>query len=160
MRWWSVPKITASTTIDAGAGEVFAYAADHRHATTVVPGLAKFEPEGEETTGLGARFAAVFELGPSTFDATLEVTTFDPDRSIGWTTTSTPTQSLLWTFAEAEGRTSVEFELGVELPGGIAGNILGMTIEPLLKSRAKEAAAMLKREVESAGRASGDGADQ
>jgi ligand-binding SRPBCC domain-containing protein len=150
----AVPKITASTTVDAPAAEVFAYAADYRHATTVVPGLASFEPSSEETEGLGARFSAVFELGPSKYDAILEVTTFDPDRSIGWTTTSSPTQSLLWTFAEADGGTSVEFELGVELPGGITGNILAMTIEPLLKSRAKDAAAMLKREVEASGRAS------
>jgi ligand-binding SRPBCC domain-containing protein len=158
VRSLAVPKITASTTIDAPAGEVFAYAADYRHATTVVPGLAKFEPAGDETEGLGARFAAVFELGPSKYDATLEVTTFDPDHSIGWSTTSSPSQSLLWTFSERAGGTAVDFELGVELPGGITGNILAMTIEPLLKSRAKDAAANLKREVESSGRASGTGA--
>jgi ribosome-associated toxin RatA of RatAB toxin-antitoxin module len=151
-----VPKISASTSIEASPAAVFAYAADFRHATSIVPGLSRFEPTGEVTTGLGASFAAVMALGPSKYEATLAITVYDPDRSIGWATTTSPTQSLLWTFEPDGERTSVEFELGVELPGGITGNLLAMTIEPLLRSRAKEAAAALKSQVEAV--AAGDGA--
>jgi carbon monoxide dehydrogenase subunit G len=148
-----VPTITAATTIDATPAEVFAYAADYRHAAEIVPGLSKFEPVGEETGGLGATYSAVIELGPKRYDATLAVTTYEPDRSIGWRTTTTPAQSMLWTFDGSGAGTSVSFELSVELPGGIAGTLLGVTLDPVLKGRARDAAANLKRGVEAARRA-------
>lgn len=143
-----VPRITATTTIAAPQAEVFAYAADYRHATAIVPGLRRFEPTSDTTTGLGAEFAATIELGPAKYDATLAVTVYEPDRTIGWATTSSPAQSLLWTFADDGGRTAVEFELGVELPGGISGSLLSMTLEPILRARARESADALKQQVE------------
>jgi hypothetical protein len=143
-----VPTIQASTSIDASRAKVFAYAADYRNATKLVPGLTRFDPTGDKTDGLGASFAAVFEIGPKRFEATLAVTTFEPDRQIGWTSTSGAGQSLLWTFEQEGVKTAVTFDLGFELPNGLAGNILSLTVDPILRSRARETAAALRSQVE------------
>jgi uncharacterized membrane protein len=143
-----VPTITASTTIGAPAKRVFEYAADYRHASLIVPGLTSFTPVDENTSGLGATFAAVIELGPSRYDTKLAITKYEPDQVIAWETTTSPAQSLLWTF-EADGDTTkVVFDLGVEFPGGISGNLLALTLEPVLRGRARDAVANLKRGVE------------
>jgi ribosome-associated toxin RatA of RatAB toxin-antitoxin module len=148
VRRWGVPTITASTTVAARVEDVFAYAADYRHASSIVPGLTAFTPLGDETSGLGATFAAAIEIGPNRFDTKLAITTFEPDRAIAWRTTTSPTQSLVWRFEKEDDGTGVVFELGVEFPGGLAGNLLGITLEPVLRGRARDAVANLKREVE------------
>lgn len=148
VRRLGVPTITASTTVDAPAKRVFAYAADYRHAGLIVPGLTSFTPVDDHTSGLGATFAVVVEFGPSRYDTRLEITRYEPDKVIAWETTTTPAQSLLWTFEEEGAATKVVFDLGVEFPGGISGNLLALTLEPVLRGRARDAVANLKRGVE------------
>jgi|HubBroStandDraft_1064217.scaffolds.fasta_scaffold288706_2 ribosome-associated toxin RatA of RatAB toxin-antitoxin module len=142
-----VPKISADTRVGAPPEVVFDYAADYRHATLLVPGLTRFEPTGHETSGLGASFDAAIEIGPKRYETKLAVNVFDPVRAIGWSGLPEG-PSLLWTFTPDGDVTTVEFELGFDLPGGVAGTLLGFTIEPIIRSTARSTAAALKRQVE------------
>lgn len=151
-----MPKIHASTSVGATPAYVFGYVADFRHATSLVSGLSRFEPVDENTSGEGARFAATFDVGPKSYDATLEVSIFEPERRIGWTSVTGAGQSLVFSFQPAAGGTAVDFELGFDLPSGITGNILGLTVEPLLRARARETADTLKTLVEDSARQSSE----
>ena len=146
-----VPKISASTRVEAPAGEVFDYAADYRHATLLVPGLTRFEPIGETTSGLGAAFDAAIQIGPKRYETKLAVNVFEPVHAIGWSGLPEG-PSLLWTFTPDDDITAVEFELGFDLPGGMAGTLLGFTIEPIVRSTARDTATALKRQVEAKAR--------
>ena len=142
-----VQRISAGTQVEAPAAVVFGYAADYRHAPMLVPGLTRFEPIGEETSGLGAAFDAAIEIGPKRYETRLAVNVFEPVHAIGWSGLPEG-PSLLWTFTESGKSTSVEFELGFELPGGVTGALLGLTIDPIIRSTARSTAAALKQQVE------------
>jgi ribosome-associated toxin RatA of RatAB toxin-antitoxin module len=142
-----VRKISAATQVVAPPAVVFAYAADYRHATLLVPGLSRFDPVGETTSGPGAEFDAAIEIGPKRYETKLAVDVFEPDRAIGWSGLPEG-PSLLWTFTPHGDATDVEFELGFDLPGGVAGTLLGLTIDPIIRSTARQTAAALKRQVE------------
>lgn len=146
----SVPTIHASTKVAAPVAEVFGYVADYRNATTLVQGLRTFEPSGRKTHGKGARFKAVIEIASKRYESILAITIYEPDQSIGWAPASGAGHSLVWRF-EPDGdgsTTSVDFELGYEPPRGVAGAVLGFTIDSMLRSKARGTAAALKREFE------------
>lgn len=145
--------IQASTVVEAPPGKVFAYAVDPENATKLVEGLAEWRVLDDRHEGMGARFAAVFKFGPATYEATLEITQWEPDRLITWASRSGANQSLSWRFdpdeTQAGAWTSVHFELGFEAPDGVARALFSLTVEPMLRTRASETAAALKRQVES-----------
>jgi uncharacterized membrane protein len=149
----TVTSIRASTVVEAPPGRVFRYAVDPGNVTKLVEGLREWRVLDGRHEGLGARFAAVFKFGPATYEATLEITEFEADRLITWASTSGANQSLSWRFerdgATAGARTAVEFELGFEPPDGVARALFSLTVEPMLRTRADETVAALKRQVES-----------
>jgi uncharacterized membrane protein len=148
-----VTSIHASTVVEAPASKVFAYAIDPENATTLVEGLTEWRVLDDRLAGMGARFAAVFKFGPATYDATLEITQWEPDRLVTWASASGANQSLSWRFdpgeAHAGAWTDVQFELGFEPPDGLARTLFSLTVEPILRTRAVETVATLKRRVES-----------
>jgi uncharacterized membrane protein len=143
-----VPIIHASTHIGVPVSEAFAYAADYRNATSLVQGLKKFEPVGRKTQGKGARFAAVIEIASKRYESVLAVTIYEPDKAIGWEPETGGGHSLVWRFEPDGDSTSVDFELGYKPPGGVAGALLGFTIDSMLRSKARGTAAALKRALE------------
>lgn len=128
--------------------EAFAFAADYRNATTLVSGLRSFEPLGKKTKGKGARFSAVIEIAAKRYKAVLAVTIYEPDKAIGWAPESGSGHSLVWRFEPDGSATAVDFELGYEPPGGVAGALVAFSLESLLRSKARSTAAALKHELE------------
>ena len=139
--------ITASTRVSAPPRDVFDYASDRDNAMTLVEGLTRFEPL-DGRAGAGARYAAEFRFGPATFDVTLVVAEWDAGRSLAWRSESGMRQSLSWQFRPDGSGTLVEFAIDFEPPGGMAGAMFSVTVEPTLRARARSAVATLKREVE------------
>jgi hypothetical protein len=113
--------------------------------------LSKLEPIGKRTSGKGAKFDAVFEIGHKRYDLELAVTIYERNAAIGWGQASGGGHSLVWRFEPngvSPGSTTVTFELGYETKG--MRGLLSFTIDPILRSRARETAAALKRQVERA----------
>jgi hypothetical protein len=168
-------EITHTTEIEASPGSVFSYLADEANATTYVPGLISWSPVTPGASGLGASYRAKISTGKLTYSATLHVSAWEQDRVIEWTIGGEEElaegaardkpglrQRLRWTLAQAtpgepvpqscgegnEERTEAVLVVEVELPRGIAGSLLGVTVIPLVRSKAGEALAGVKREVE------------
>lgn len=144
--------IQASTVVAAPPSKVFAYAVDPDNATKLVEGLAEWRVLDDRRDGVGARFAAVFKFGPASYDATLEITQWEPGRGIAWASMSGANQSLSWRFdpqrTQGGAGTAVQFELGFEPPDGLARALFSLTVEPMLQTRASATVAALKRQVE------------
>ncbi len=139
--------ISTSTRVAAPPRKVFDYVGDRANAMTLVEGLTKFEAL-DRRKGKGARIAAEFKFGPATFEATLVVTEWALGKRISWESESGLSQSLSWSFEKDGDGTLVEFAVGFEPPGGVAGAMFSVTVEPTLRARAKTTLATLKREVE------------
>jgi uncharacterized membrane protein len=135
----------ASAVIDAPPSDVFAYVDDWRNVQGFTQDLTVWEPVGDVTQGIGARFHAAMRTGPMTQESTLEITRWEKDAAIGWEPLSGLKQSGLYTFVAAEGGTQVTLQIDLQLPGGIAGRLLGKTVEPALRANVAKTLENLKQ---------------
>ncbi|MHB8341596.1 MAG: SRPBCC family protein, partial [Mycobacteriales bacterium] len=119
-------RIHVEEVVAAKVEVVFDYVDDHRNTVDYVAGLAKWQPVGTLTHGLGAVFEAAMSVGPTTWGSTLEITQWEPNRLIGWVPRKGFQQKGTWTFAPEGDATRVTFDVEYTLPGGIAGRIAGV----------------------------------
>ena len=124
----------ATAVINAPLSDVFGYVDDWRNVQGFTQDLTGWEPVGDVTHGLGAKFHAAMRTGPMTQESTLEITRWEKDAAIGWEPRGGLKQAGGYTFVDVEGGTQVTLQIDLELPGGIAGKLLGKTIEPALRS--------------------------
>lgn len=146
-----MPTARATTVIDAPVDVVFAYVDDWRHAPVYTQDLVKWEPAGEQTKGLGSVFHAAMKMGPITQESTLEIVLYQPDAELGWEPRAGFSQRGAYTFTPVGDGTEVSFEIQFDLPGGMAGRLLGKTIEPILKQNVSQTLKNLKRELQGSG---------
>ena len=142
-------KASGEQVVQASAAEVFAVVDDWTRTTDYMRGLKRWEPAGEQTHGVGARFAVAMDAGPKTLDSTVEIVERDEDRRIAWVPVDGVRQSGAWTFepiddARCRARLDTEFELG----GGLAGRALAKAAEPVIRRHVGQSVEGLKRLVE------------
>jgi uncharacterized membrane protein len=140
--------ITVKETIDAPVAKVFAYVDDYRNTTKYMKDMNKWEPAGDKTHGKGSRFALEMKVGPLTIDGEVEVDTWEENRKIAWKTKKGFRQDGSWSFSEKNGGTEAAFTVEYDLPGGIAGKMMGKAIEPALKSTLQGSVKQLKAQTE------------
>ena len=139
----------ASTTIDRPLSAVFAYVDDWSNAAAFTQDLLSWEPLSEQTKGVGSRFKARMKVGPTTQETSLEITRWEQDAAIGWEPRGGLNQQGLYLFADHDGATEVTLTVELTLPGGIAGRLLGKTIEPFARLNVAATMSNLKRVLES-----------
>ncbi|GAC1324699.1 MAG: SRPBCC family protein [Mycobacteriales bacterium] len=143
-----MPRATASTLVAAPRATVFAYVNEWSNTTEFTHDLVTWRPVTEEKAGLGARFEAAMKMGPTTQSSTLEITRWEPGTAIGWEPRAGFSQRGLYVFADADGGTQVALTIDFELPGGLAGRLLGKTIEPVARVNVAKTVANIKRILE------------
>lgn len=121
-----MPELTGDVHVDASPEEVFDVVDDWQNTTKYLRGLVRWEPEDpEKVQGLGARFAAAIKAGPITLDGKMEVTEHVRPERIAFTSIEGPKLDGLWLFEPAGGGTRVTLTNTFELPGGMAGRVVG-----------------------------------
>ncbi|UYP18740.1 SRPBCC family protein [Rhodococcus sp. Z13] len=121
-----------SAVADIPVDRAFTYIDDYRHVPDWMFGVTRFDPVGEQLSGLGARYDTTMRVGPKNLDARVEVVEWEHNRTIvleaiaGFCTASS------WTFTDLGDATRLDVDFGYRLPGGIAGRTLGMLIEPIV----------------------------
>lgn len=128
----------------------FGWVDDYRNATRFMFGLASFEPvPGHPDQGLGAAFEGLFRTGPIKISSTIEVKEWQQDSVIrfesvkGFRTWST------WRFqAEDAEHTRITVDFSYEVPGGIAGKVLGKALEPIVNPAVKHSDHELRKHIE------------
>ncbi|MDQ6650050.1 MAG: SRPBCC family protein [Actinomycetota bacterium] len=143
-----MPTASAGVVVDAPRQAVFAYVNEWSHATEYTHDLVKWLPLTEQKAGLGARFDAAMKMGPTTQQSTLEITRWEQDAAIGWEPRDGFSQRGLYEFADGAGGTAVTLTIEFDLPGGLAGRLLGKTIEPVARQNVAKTVEKLKRAVE------------
>jgi uncharacterized membrane protein len=142
-------RVRSEVEIDAPVSAVFAYIDDYTTATRWVAGMKDWRPVGDKVQGLGATFAAKIGVGPTTLDATLEITRWEQDRLIAWEPRKGVKQAGSYTLEDlGDGRTRFTLDIDLELPGGIVGRTLGKGMEPLIRNQIAQSGQLLKEQVE------------
>jgi uncharacterized membrane protein len=127
----------------------FEYLDDYRNATDWMFGLARFEPAGEQTQGLGAVFDATFQVKPVKLHSTIEVTQWEANTVIAFESVKGFRNWSTWRFvADGADRTRIQVVFSYEMPGGLAGRAMGKALEPIVAMTVRHSDEALRREIE------------
>lgn len=132
----------------ASADTAFAFVNDYRNLPKFWYGIESFTPVTEQTDGVGAKFDGKMKLGPASLTSRIEVIGWEEGRLIA--TKSIKGFEIVSTFRflpKGPDLSTVDATIDYSVPGGIAGKMLGKTIEPFVKIAVKHTTDSLIREI-------------
>jgi uncharacterized membrane protein len=120
--------------------DVFAWVSDHRNVPSVLEGVDRWEPLGDPSVGVGARFDVSMRALGLPLENVLVIDRWEEPRAIGWRSESgLIAQSGGWRFAPRAGGTEVVLTIGYEPPGGAIGGLLAGSVDGVVRSRLQRA---------------------
>ena len=143
-------KASAATTISAPIETVWAVVADPERALSFMSGVTRWEIEGDEPAGLGARYRMLLRVGSAEIGGLIEIVEWDPPKELAWTSITGVDQRGRWRLRSvAGGRTSAEIRLAAGVPGsGVSGWIAERIAQPIVGSHLRNTVERLTRLVE------------
>jgi uncharacterized membrane protein len=143
-------RATAAATIAAPIETVWGVVSDPERALSFMSGVTRWEIEGVERVGLGARYRMLLRVGSAEVGGLIEIVEWDPPRELAWTSITGVDQRGRWRLRSVSGgRTRVEIRLAAGVAGsGIPGWIAERIAQPIVSSHLRNTVAQLTRLVE------------
>jgi uncharacterized membrane protein len=143
-------RATAATTISAPIETVWGVVSDPERALSFMAGVTRWEIDGQEPTGLGARYRMLLRVGSAEVGGLIEVVEWDPPKELAWTSITGVDQRGRWRLRPiAPGRTQAEIRLAAGVPGsGVSGWIAERFAQPIVSSHLRNTVTQLTRLVE------------
>lgn len=116
-------RIDHSVTVDAPRSRVWDYVTDPENYTDFMEGLTRWEVEGEQARGLGARYRVLIRVGSADVGGLIEIVEWSPEGDMAWSSVTGVDQRGRWRLREqTDGRTRVSFRFAYGVAGsGISG---------------------------------------
>jgi uncharacterized membrane protein len=113
-------------------------------------GVTRWEVEGEQRTGLGARYRVLFRIGAAEVGGLIEVVEWEEGRELAWTSVTGIDQRGRWRLRDQPpGRTSVELRMAYGVAGaGLSGWLAERVAAPTVSGHLGRSVRALKRLVE------------
>jgi uncharacterized membrane protein len=113
-------------------------------------GVTRWEVDGQQRTGLGARYRMLLRVGSAEVGGLIEVVEFAPDRDLAWTSITGVDQHGRWRLRPLpDGGTRVELRLQYGVAGGGIWSWLAEQLAaPTVRGHARRTLTQLKRTVE------------
>src|ERR1700757_941806 len=145
-------RTTAETLIAAPIETVWTVVSDPKRALSYMSGITRWEVEGEEPTGLGARYRMLLRVGSAEVGGLIEIVEWDPPRDLAWTSVTGIDQRGRWRLRPAPGgRTRGEIRVahgGAGGGGGLSGWLAERIAASPVPSHLRSTASQLTRLVE------------
>jgi uncharacterized membrane protein len=143
-------RVSANIQVAAPADRVWAVVSDPERALSYMSGVTRWEVEGEQRTGLGARYRVLFRVGAAEVGGLIEVVEWDEGRELAWTSVMGVDQRGRWRVRELSGgRSRVELRLAYGVAGaGLFGWMAERVAAPSLSANLRRSVRALKRLVE------------
>ncbi len=143
-------RLNESIVISAPPRLVWDQVTDPRNALHYMSGVTRWEVEGEQATGLGARYRMLIKVGAAEIGGLIEVVEFSEPTDMAWSSVTGIDQRGRWRLREErDGRTRAELRFAYGVAGG---GFLGMIAErlaaPQLSGHLRRTLQQLKRQVE------------
>jgi uncharacterized membrane protein len=136
--------------IDAPPEKVFDFVDDWRNATIYLRRLVGWEPvDPDKAHEAGAVYRVALQAGPTRLNGKLEVTDYERPTKISIRSLEGPRVVGGWTFAPDGDGTNVSLSAEFDLPGGIAGRLVGSFVGRNGQRDLDESLRELKRRIES-----------
>ena len=116
-------RLNESIVISAPRELVWDYIADPANYLHFMSGVTRWEVEGEQRTGLGARYRMLIRVGSAEVGGLIEIVECADARDMAWHSVTGVDQRGRWRLRDADGgRTRVEFRFAYGVAGaGIPG---------------------------------------
>lgn len=143
-------RTAAHTTIAAPIETVWDFVSDPSRALHFMSGVTRWEVDGDQATGLGARYRMLLRVGSAEVGGLIEIVEFEAPRELAWTSVTGIDQRGRFRLRPARGgHTRAEIRLaygvaGAGIPGWVAERIAG----PLVTRHLRTTVSQLRRIVE------------
>jgi uncharacterized membrane protein len=142
-------KATAATTISAPIETVWDVVSDPGRALSFMSGVTRWEIEGDQDAGLGARYRMLLRVGSAEVGGLIEIVEWDPPKELAWTSITGVDQRGRWRLRSAGGRTKAEIRLAAGVAGsGIPGWVAERIAQRIVSSHLRDTVTQLARLVE------------
>ena len=144
-------RVAESITITAPPELVWDAVADPSRYLHFMSGVTRWSVEGEQATGLGARYRMLLRVGSAEVGGLIEVVEFVKDADLAWTSITGIDQRGRWRLRPAnDGRTTVTtLRLSYGVAGsGIWGWLADRVSAPTVSGHLRRSLQQLKRQVE------------
>jgi hypothetical protein len=138
--------VTAKTTPE----RAFDYFADHRHVAAVVEGVTRWEPIGEKTEGIGARYEVEMVALGFPLTSVLRLNRWRRPHEIGWISEKgVIKQEGGFTFTKVRGGVHIVLRIAYTPPGSIVGGAVAGRLDWVVRSRLQAAMDRIREVLES-----------
>jgi uncharacterized membrane protein len=143
-------RTSAHITIGAPIETVWAFVSDPERALSFMSGVTRWEVDGDQATGLGARYRMLLRVGSAEVGGLIEIVESEAPRELAWTSVTGVDQRGRWRLRAAPGgRTRAEIRLAYGVAGaGISGWLAERLAAPAVSNHLRNTVAQLRRVVE------------
>lgn len=144
-----MPTVKVAADCAAAVENAFAYVNDYRNLPKYITEVHAFTPVTEQDAGLGAIFDTDFKLGPVALSSQLEIVRWEQGRLLAVRSRrGFEIESTFEFHPRNERLCTVDAVVELRVPGGLAGKMLGKTIEPFIKIAVKHSTHNLTTQIE------------
>jgi uncharacterized membrane protein len=143
-------RLNESIVISAPPKLIWDYVTDPGNALHYMSGVTRWEVQGEQRIGCGARYRMLIKVGSAEVGGLIEVVEFNEPFDMAWSSVTGVDQRGRWRLRDAgRGRTRVELRFAYGVAGsGITGYLSELVAAPGLSSHLRRTLQQLKRQVE------------
>ena len=112
-------------------------------------GITRWEVEGDQATGMGARYRTLMRVGSAEVGGLVEIVEWDEDCDLAWSSVTGIDQRGRWRLRARPDHTHVELRLAYGVAGaGILGWVAEQVAAPTVRGHLRRSLQQLKRQVE------------
>ena len=152
-------RVAARIQVSAPASAVWAFLVDPSRYLHFMSGVTRWEVDGEQEQGLGARYKMLMRVGSAEIGGLVEVVEYDENADIAWNSVTGIDQRGRWRLRERGTqsrppapllpRTDVELRLSYGVAGaGLGGWVAEQVAAPTVRGHLRRSLQQLKRQVE------------
>lgn len=142
-------EFAAEVTVRCPPERAFDYFADHRHVAAVLDGVRRWEPIGDQTTGLGARYNVEMSALGFPLASVLRLNRWRRPHEIGWVSESgVIKQEGGFTFERVSRGVHIELRIAYRPPASFLGAAIASRLEGTVRRRLQAALERIRDKLE------------
>lgn len=143
-------EFSAAVTVKCSPERAFDYFADHRHVAAVLDGVTKWEPLGNPSEGVGARYEVEMVALGFPLKSVLRLDRWRRPHEIGWVSEKgVIKQEGGFTFTKVKGGVHIVLRIAYTPPGAILGAAVAGRVDGVVRGRLQKALERIREELES-----------
>jgi uncharacterized membrane protein len=129
-------EFSAAVTVRCQPKRAFDYFADHRHVAAVLEGVTRWEPIGEQTQGVGARYTVEMSALGFPLKNVLRIDRWESPREIGWVSEAgLIKQEGGFRFRKVKEGVRIELRIVYAPPAGFLGAAIARQLDSAVRRR-------------------------